>query len=51
MTFAQIFAPICSLDEVTIVVECQSQSADFGQVELTDFTPNCVLYNGLVYGA
>lgn len=30
MTFAQIFAPICRLDESTLVAESQSRTADFG---------------------
>lgn len=29
------FAPICSLNKLTVVDKCQSQSADFGQLEFT----------------
>ncbi len=42
MTFAQIFAAACSLDTSTLAAKSQSQSADFAQSELTDFTENCV---------
>lgn len=45
MTFAKIFAMICNLEESTLVVEIYSQSADFVQSELTDFTENCIVYN------
>lgn len=38
--FAQIFALICSLDEVMLVAKSHSQSADFELLELTDFTEN-----------
>lgn len=45
MTFAQIFAPICSLDELTLVAENLRKSADFGQSELRDFTENHIVYD------
>ncbi len=34
-----------------MVAEHQSQSADFGKLELTYFTGNCVLYNSMVHDA
>jgi len=44
MTFA---SPICSLKESALVGESQSESADFGQPELTNFTENRVVCDGL----
>ncbi len=38
MTFTNFFAQNCSLEESAIVVESQSQSADFWRSELIDFT-------------
>ncbi len=35
-----IFVPICSLVESWLVAKSQSQSADFGQLESTDFAEN-----------
>ncbi len=46
MTFAQIFAPIYSLDVSTLVAGSHHWSEDFGQLELTDFTENHVVYHG-----
>ncbi len=45
MTFAQIFASIYSLDESKLVTKNQNQSADFGQLELTDLAENHILYD------
>lgn len=45
-SFSQIFVPICSLEESTLVAGSQWQSADIGQSELTDFAENCVVYDG-----
>lgn len=45
MPFALIFPLICSLDKSTLVAESQSQSADFGQSELT-VTENRIVYDG-----
>ncbi len=36
----QIFVPICSLVESWLVAKSQNQSADFGQLESTDFAEN-----------
>lgn len=46
MTLAQIFALICNLDESTIVDETLHHSADFGLLELTEFTENGIVYDG-----
>lgn len=44
MAFAQILALICSLDESKLVTKNQNHSADLGQLELTDFAENHILY-------
>jgi len=49
MTFAEIFVPICSLDE--LVVYSHHQSKETGilfrlQLELTDFTENRIVDDG-----
>lgn len=43
MTFAQIFAPNCSLDELTVAAERQCLSAGFGQLR---FKENHIGYDG-----
>lgn len=45
-TFGQIFTPLCWLEESTLVVKNQNHSANFGQLELTDCTESCIIYNG-----
>ncbi len=42
--FCTGLAPINSLEESTLAAESQSQSADFRQSDLTDFTENQVVY-------
>lgn len=49
--FAPIFVTICRPDNLIMVAEHQSQSADFGKLEITYFTENCVLYNSMVHDA
>lgn len=44
MTFAQIIAPNCSLEELTVVAESQSLSAGFGQLR---FKENHIGYDTL----
>ncbi len=39
-TITQIFPLICRLDKFMLATESQSQSADFGQSEFTDFIEN-----------
>ncbi len=45
MTFAQILPLIYKLDELKLDTKNQNQSADTGQLELTDLTENHILYD------
>ncbi len=46
-TFVLVFFALTfSLDESTLVAECQSQSAVCGQSALIDFTENHVVFEG-----
>ncbi len=46
--FVLICALICSLDELTLVAESQSQCADLRQSEFTDFTEKGVVYGHIL---